>query len=137
MVKLEVTEKQACVIMDALDLYVRIGVGQLDRIKDHPTIHNHIWNNHREEYHNFADDELLSVKNKLFDLSYGLNASHGIHSSLIDDSNRVAFDIKQVIRHEFWKNNPDRSDMTVDSHVYFTSKDGESHKIKCEISEES
>lgn len=133
MLKLEITEKQANVIMDALELYVRIGIGQFDKIKDHPTIHNHIWNNHREEYHYFADDELLAVRNKLFDLSYGLNASHGIHSPLIDDSNRVAYDIKQVIRYEFWKNNPNRSEGTVDSHVHFTSKDGESYKIKCEI----
>ena len=133
MVKLEITDKQAYLIMNALELYSRVGMGQFDKIKDHPTIHNHIWNNHRDEYHDFADNELLIVRNKLFDLNYGLNGSHGINSNKIDDSNRLAFDIRQVIRHEFWKSNPNRTDMTVDSHIHFTSNEGESHKIKCEI----
>ena len=134
MVKLEITDKQAYLIMDALELYSRIGMGQFDKIKDHPTIHNHIWNNHRDEYHDFADNELLIVRNKLFDLNYGLNGSHGINSPSIDDSNRLAFDLRQVIRHEFWKANPNRTNMTVDSHIHFTSNEGESHKIKCEVS---
>ena len=133
MVKLEITEKQAYLIMDALDLYSRIGMGQFDKIKGHPTIQNNIWDNHRDEYHDFADKELMIVRNKLFDISYGLNGSQGIHSTKIDDTNRLAFDIKQVIRHEFWKCEPNRSSMTVDSHIHFTSTDGESCKIKCEV----
>lgn len=49
------------------------------------------------------------------------NASHGIHNPKVDDSCREAFDLIQVIRHEFWKANPDRSTITVDSSIHFTS----------------
>ncbi len=43
---------------------------------------------------------------------------------------RVAYDLVQVIRHEFWKRNPKRSSVTVDSSVWVRTKDSE--KIKCE-----
>lgn len=50
------------------------------------------------------------------------NGSHGINHPEVDDSCREAFDLIQVIRHEFWKANPDRSTITVDSSIHFTSK---------------
>jgi hypothetical protein len=62
------------------------------------------------------------------------NGSWGIHHPSVDDSCRMAFDIVQVIRHEKWKNNPDRNTMTVDSHTHFTHrKDNSSNKIRCEL----
>jgi len=67
------------------------------------------------------------------DYSLSRNGSWGIHSSNVDNSCREAFDIIQVIRHEFWKRNPKRSDITVDSSIHFTSNSGESNKIKCEL----
>lgn len=66
-------------------------------------------------------------------MKVGLNGSKGINSNDVDDSVRVAFDIHQVIRHEFWKHNPDRIPLTVDSSVHFTSNDDNINKIKCEI----
>lgn len=35
--KIEITEKQANLIIRALDFYSRIGIGQFERIKEHPT----------------------------------------------------------------------------------------------------
>ena len=132
-VKLEITENQARLVMNALELYTRIGIGQFGYIKNHPTIEKFIWDNHRDEFHDFGDTELLSARNKLFDLDMGLNGSYGIHSKKVDDSVRVSHDLVQVIRHEFWKLNPERSNITVDSSIHFTSEIGESLKIKCEI----
>jgi hypothetical protein len=60
------------------------------------------------------------------------HASYGIYNpNEVDESCRVAFDLIQVIRHEFWKNDPDRSSITVDSSVHLSTK--ESGKIKCKI----
>lgn len=63
---------------------------------------------------------------------YGTNASMGIHNPSVDESCRQAFDLIQVIRHEFWKNDPDRSNITVDSSVHFSSNKN-SDNIKVEI----
>ncbi len=52
------------------------------------------------------------------------NASYGIHHPNVDDTCRQAFDMIQVIRHEFWKDNENRSSVTVDSSIHFTSDKG-------------
>ena len=57
------------------------------------------------------------------------NGSWGIHNPKVDDTCREAFDIIQVIRHEFWKADEDRNDITVDSHVMLTTKDSDNIKV--------
>jgi hypothetical protein len=49
-------------------------------------------------------------------------ASYGIHNPYADVTCREAYDMIQVIRHEFWKANPKRNDSTVDSHVMIWTK---------------
>ncbi len=56
--------------------------------------------------------------------NYSTHGSYGIHNKNVDDSCREAYDIIQVIRHEFWKADPNRNDMTVDSSCHFTSTKG-------------
>ena len=48
-------------------------------------------------------------------VNLGEGGNLGIYNSKVDDSCRVAFDMLKVIRHEFWKVNPNKSHMTVDS----------------------
>lgn len=132
-VTIQVTENQAKLISHALEFYCRIGLGQFNYIREHQSIQKYLWENKREEYHDIAKEELTATRNKFFDMEIGLNGSRGIHSEDIDDSVRVAFDIQQVIRHEFWKHNPDRIPVTVDSSIHFTSDDVNISKIKCEI----
>jgi hypothetical protein len=43
MVKIEVTDEQARLIERALDFYSRIGIGQFDKIKDHPTFERNLY----------------------------------------------------------------------------------------------
>jgi hypothetical protein len=184
MATLEVTNEQLRLIQQALDMYSRIGIGQLWVIKDHPTYYNVLrdklrpkkqievgdrtergevveigdgyiktkghWGNGEEIrtwtdevklsidyglYHQIRDeaDKILSEgRNKLLQEDLGKNESYGIYNpNEVDDSCRVAFDLIQVIRHEFWKNNPNRSTITVDSSVHLSTK--ESSKIKCKI----
>lgn len=192
MAKLEVTEDQLHLIQRALDFYSRIGAGQFEVVKDHPTFKKHLykefatgsgpfevgdkttrgvvvevcpkrrwiktkgtWGNQEEvrmwedvenieyttdytRYHNVRDavDNALSYpRNMLYNniKHRNLKGSWGIHHPNVDDSCREAFDIIQVIRHEFWKRDPERSSITVDSSIHFTSDKGESGKIKCEL----
>jgi len=132
-VTIQVTEDQGKLISNALDFYCRIGLGQFNSIREHPSIQKYLWKNKRDEYHDIAEKELTMARNKLFDMKVGLNGSKGIHSNDVDDSVRVAFDIYQVIRNEFWKNDFDRISLLVDSSVHFTSNDKNVNKIKCEI----
>lgn len=190
--KLYLTDQQLNLVQQALDFYSRIGIGQFEVIKDHPTFETHLhkefalkkgnlevgdktirgevveidkkgkwlktkgsWGNGEEikkwtdvenvhhltdykKYHQVRDsiDEQLTVArnmlmNNQFMPRYG---SWGIHNPNVDDTCRIAFDILQVIRHEKWKNNPNRSSITVDSSIHFTHrKDNSSDKIKCEL----
>lgn len=82
-----------------------------------------------------VDASLIQPRNMLInDPLMPQHGSWGIHNKSVDDSCRIAFDIIQVIRHERWKLNSERSQATVDSHIHFThSKDGSSNKIKCQL----
>lgn len=187
-VKLEMTSSQALLINRALDFYSRVGIGQFDVIKNHPTFERHLhkefalgsgpfkigdktmrgevveigpkgkwiktkgrWVNGEEikkwtdvdkieystdytKYHavrESVDNMLVKSRNMLYNNDLlNKNGSWGIYNPNVDESCREAFDIIQVIRHEFWKINPNRSNITVDSHIYLSSK---ANKIKCEI----
>ena len=78
------------------------------------------------------DNLLLEVKKVLTNSRHASNnGGWGIYNEDVDESCRIAFDIQQVLRHERWKINPNRSSVTVDSHVHFSSPF--SGEIKCEI----
>lgn len=189
---LHLTDKQLSLIQTALDFYSRVGIGQFNVIKDHPTFEEHLhkefaikqgpleigdktvrgevieidkkgkwvktkgsWGNGEEikkwtdienvhhstdysKYHDvrdIVDVALIYPRNRLInDMDMPQHGSWGIHHPAVHDTCRMAFDIVQVIRHEFWKQNPNRSDMTVDSHIHFTHrKDNSSDQIKCEL----
>jgi hypothetical protein len=71
------------------------------------------WNNL-----NIKKDEINIHINKLKNLISGIditNGNLGIHNSKVDNSCRDAYDMLKIIRHEFWKENQDKSHMTVDS----------------------
>ena len=82
-----------------------------------------------------VDSILTQPRNMLInDPEMSQHGSWGIHHPSAHDTCRMAFDLIQVIRHERWKGNPDRSEITVDSHIHFTHrKDGSSNLIKCEL----
>jgi hypothetical protein len=82
-----------------------------------------------------VDSILTQPRNMLInDPEMSQHGSWGIHHPSAHDTCRMAFDLIQVIRHERWKRNPDRSEITVDSHIHFTHrKDGSSNLIKCEL----
>jgi len=191
---LELTDEQLTLVQDALDFYSRIGIGQFNVIKDHPTFQEHLYNefspqkelevgdrtqrgeiveihpkkkwiktkgswgngeeirkwndveniHHSTDYSRYhdvrdiVDVALIYPRNRLMnDMDLPQHASWGIYNESVHDSCRMAFDIIQVIRHERWKKNPNRSNVTVDSHIHFSHrKDGSSSKIKCTLKDE-
>ena len=170
MAKIKLTNKQLKLIQNALEMYSRIGILQLDKIIDHPTIINVIqkkftkekkleigdetmrgkiveigfnyiktkgsWGN-GEEIKTWIDIDKIKLSpdwNKIYDtkdkikkyldnIQYLISGtgSYGIHSIEIDETCREAFDILQIIRHEFWKECKTRSEITVDSSVLLTN----------------
>lgn len=76
-------------------------------------------------------DNVLNQAKKMLcnDYTLGNNASWGIYNEQVDESCRVAYDILQHIRHHFWKNNPNRSSITVDSSVHTSTEDGDKIKV--------
>ncbi len=87
-------------------------------------------------YHQIRDNVdqcLIQPRNMLItDTTMNQHGSWGIHHPSVDDTCRQAFDIVQVIRHERWKRNENRSSSTVDSHIHFTHrKDNSSNEIRC------
>jgi len=63
------------------------------------------------------------------DFSVGINGNWGIHNPNVDETCREAYDLIQVIRHEFWKADEERSDITVDSNIHLTTKDSNNIKV--------
>ena len=71
-----------------------------------------------------TNDNIKNILNNIKNIISKENLGHGslgIHNKDVDNSCREAFDIIQVIRHEFWKENKNRSNITVDSSISFIS----------------
>lgn len=86
------------------------------------------------QFHDLRDtaEKILNTgRNMLLQDELPNNGSYGIFNENVHESCRVAFDIIQVIRHEFWKVNEDRQEYTVDASVHLRTKD--SNKIKVEL----
>jgi len=85
------------------------------------------------QFHSIRDiaEKQLSIgRNMLLQEELHESASYGIFNPNVDESCRVAFDIIQVIRHEFWKRDPNRSDITVDSSVHLRTTESDNIKVK-------
>lgn len=144
MAKLELNEEQLRIIQNALDFYGRVGIGQIGRVLDHPTYENYLSEKFLSGedrdfggYHKKKDDvtnDLIQARDDVFfDDRMGRNGSFGFSNKYVDESCKIAFDMIQVIRHEFWKINPNRSDVTVDSSVILHSGGKDIDKFKCEL----
>ena len=73
--------------------------------------------------------QLNVARNMLYGEEMGQNGSWGIYNQNVDESCREAYNMIQIIRHEFWKLNPNKSSATVDSSVDSWIK----NKIKVEV----
>lgn len=127
--KLTVSKNQMRIIMNALECYFRNHMGQFRDLADDIAFRGYDINkdadrsefNHRINYRNDAED--------LFNQAYRL-ASFGDMFHYKTEDERNAIDIWHVIRHQFWKENPNRRDDTTDSYPPFPTADEELIKIE-------
>lgn len=120
---LELTEKQAKLLSWALDTFPRLIQGQSFAYQD---LFETAWEKRcKAATGNMMDEEFeggwsqmredaealcKKIKRRFWNLPY--NSQNGIH---YDDTADVLWDIQQVIRHELWRNDPDRTHYTVDA----------------------
>ena len=93
---LEVTDRQADTIVKALDLWARLGAGELTTLLSHPDISKRLVTDTgitTEEVRRL----LTHLASVIFNLPKG--TGYGILAKEIHESNRIAFDLMQAIRH--------------------------------------
>ena len=118
--QIEINDEQAYVIVEALDLFSRVLIGQVEEAGSVMNKYNvnmldneivgaegsqytqHKPNKKAYDEHHAFSDAIRSLKHTL--LGIHSNGSYGIHSCAVHDNARVAFDIQQVLRnHLAWK----------------------------------
>ena len=112
-VTIECTANQLQLINLALDIYSRLGIGQIEAMKSPamPIIPD--W----DKFYLWVD----LFKQEVFALE-GAH-SYGIMAEKVSESCRAAYDMQQVIRHELWKYDGAEPGPTVDTREAFqTSK---------------
>ena len=101
--ELSISEKQARVMVDALDLFSRIGIGQLREVLRHPQYERVILRDN--ESYKYCERLLDQIKKLL--TGFGPSASYGIACPEVHDDSNIAYDLLQVIRHRLaWDRNP-------------------------------
>ena len=127
LVTLTLTTKQADIVQEALDLYARIGLGQIDQIDDClPPINTtpevgagyymHLTDLLAEAVRKMESgtNRDYNVMRRYYDLGQSLatgmhhNASFGVNSTHSNKNADIAFDIRDVIRHyRSWSRYPE------------------------------
>lgn len=90
MYNLQITEQQANIIAKALDVYVRLGIGQIDNALEDAC--NHFLNKNTEI-------SLHSVNKLITGFDHG--SSWGIHNENVPPHFKSAYDIFFAIKHKF------------------------------------
>lgn len=99
--QLLLTERQAQVITDALDLYARIGSGQLEEI-------SHILRLNPGPAHEKIEAVSRLTREAASCWMGHAGGHHGISSDKIHDCFRIAYDLQQVIRYRLaWDRHPE------------------------------
>lgn len=140
--KIELNEKQLRALSMVCDRYSRLICGQLDlsvrecceeawerhnKTPEHPYgIGSKDWYGMREEVERHLDEL------KLLCWDCGRNTDYGVG---YDEYADMLYDMHQVIRHQLWLDNPDRSGITVDASSAMAF--GEEELIKVERLEEN
>lgn len=118
--QIEINDEQAYVIVEALDLFSRVLIGQSEEVGSVMNKYSvnmldsevlgavgKQYTQHKPDkqaydaHHDFTD-AIRGLKHSL--LGIHTNGSYGIHSVVVHDNARVAYDVQQVLRnHLAWK----------------------------------
>lgn len=97
---LELTEKQAQRVMEALNLHTRLSCGQVSEINEIT------FEKDKDKCRVRVSQEVLSLlQREMFPSLSGLPHSYGIHSPKLPDEVRESYDIFKVMMYEFNKDN--------------------------------
>ena len=97
---LEMTEAQARNLVRALDLYSRIGMGQLEAVDQEVRM----WSDESLSSHEEREESIKSLKTALFGFARGHRA---IMSERVHDQYRLAWDTMKVVRYAVaWHTRP-------------------------------
>ena len=88
------SERQAAILVAALDLYSRVHIGQLEEVQN--VLREAYWTEAGGEKLDHLAHLLEAAKSVLWGFSRG--GSFGIHHPKVPDRARQAFDIKQALR---------------------------------------
>lgn len=90
---LTLTDAQADLLVAALDLYARIGIGQLETLLEYPGVRLSPSGRADARYH------VAALKHELFDLPISASDSYGIYSQEAVLPAKNAYDLRSVVRH--------------------------------------
>ena len=90
--RLTLTEAQARIVKDALDLYFRIGIGQFREVEH---VYNYTLLRGTKDMERLREALDAAARTQ----GFGFGGSYGIHSTEVHDVFRQAYDINRVIRH--------------------------------------
>jgi hypothetical protein len=120
-IRITVEERQARVILAALDIYSRIGTGQLERIEEF--IRDKFWdkiNADEPKGANFVLEDIRHALNRVKALAWKhpANGSYSIHNDEVPQDCRESFDIIQVLRRAIAVHKADKESVPEDRRVY-------------------
>ena len=108
MYNLKINKTQAEVISKALDIFSRVGSGQVNEILWHPSVAKKMWVKNDNLTENQNSHKLIAkllddIKKIIWD--YDPNEHGGI--GMAEEIDKIAYDLHQVIRHKIaWEENP-------------------------------
>ena len=101
--KLVISEKQAKVIIQALDLFSMVGTAQFEELLNHPQWRKKVLTDPTD---NNVCKTLLSEAKRVL-TGFSQNASYSVLDGKVSEENRIAYDILQVVRYKLaWDKNP-------------------------------
>lgn len=100
--KIEIGIEEIRLVMQALDFYSRISTFQFERLEDNTDIQSYLMS--KSKYPEF-ESEIKALKS-IFGYSSG--GSRGIFNSEVSDKAKIMCDMHQTIRHQLWKDSPNK-----------------------------
>jgi len=97
---LTLNEEQARILIRALDLYSRIGIGQFEEVAQ-------VYDRGLKLDLTTRDRIRAGLNIAKVEAGHPVNGSYGIHNEKVDDEFRVAYDLQKVVRHRLaWDHQP-------------------------------
>ena len=117
---LTVSENQARIIQNALESYARLRMGQFFDYATEIAGYGYVYDKNNPENDRLFSDYIdrRNDAEELFNKAYAVAVPDPYNRRKTEDVQN-AIDIWHVIRHQFWKDNPNHSEHTVDSYPPF------------------